>query len=310
MKTGLVTSEIFLEHDTGHSHPECKERLSSVLEKIQSKNYFNKLQKIEPRKASFEEISLNHDLSYITQFEKKVSLGSGYFDQDTPYSKNSFLAAIKAVGAGLDLADKILASELKNGLALVRPPGHHAVKEHAMGFCMFNNIAITAKYLKSKGMKKILIYDFDVHHGNGTESSFYEDEEVYFISTHQFPFYPGTGSPTDIGFGKGKNFTKNIPLARGTSDSKLIEILKEEIIPIIDDFQPEIILLSSGFDAHKLDPLGGLEISTNGFEKITEILKNKAEEICKGKLISFLEGGYNLSALSESVESHLSVLNG
>ncbi len=310
MKTGLATSEFFLKHETGSSHPECKERLSSILEKINVQSYFKELNLIEPRVATREEISLNHNKSYITEFEKKVNSGSGYFDMDTPYSKDSFLAASKAVGAGLDIADKILTSELKNGLALVRPPGHHAVKEHAMGFCMFNNIAITAKYLQQNGVKKILIYDFDVHHGNGTEESFYDEENIFFISTHQFPFYPGTGKSTDIGGGPGKGFTKNIPLASSTNDTKFIETIKEEIIPIIDNFQPEFILLSSGFDAHKLDPLGGLEISTKGFEKITEILKNKAEEICKGRMISFLEGGYHLEALAESVETHLSVLKG
>jgi acetoin utilization deacetylase AcuC-like enzyme len=310
MSFAVSTSDFFLKHETGSSHPESKERLTSIIQKLERTEYYSKLLKLDPREATKEEISLIHEISYIHSFEKKAKQGSGYFDADTPYSEDSYKAACLAVGAGLELADAIIDKKIKTGMAILRPPGHHAEREHAMGFCMFNNIAITAKYLQSKGLKKILILDWDVHHGNGTENSFYEDDTVFFLSTHQYPFYPGTGSEKDIGAGKGLGYNLNIPMQRDSIDSDYKNIFKENIIPAIDKFMPDIILISAGFDAHKEDPLGGINLTTSGFEMMTEIIKQKAEELCGGKMISFLEGGYNLQALAESVEAHISVLKG
>ncbi len=305
--TAVAYKEEFLDHETGH-HPENYKRLTSILEKLQSKSYFKDLIRPDIREATEEEISSIHTLSYIRDFQKRVKVGAGHFDGDTPYSPGSYKAAALASGSGIVLADSILNGEVKNGIALVRPPGHHAEKHHAMGFCMFNNVAVTAKYLQSKGIGKILILDWDVHHGNGTEHSFYEDDSVYFISTHQYPFYPGSGAEKDKGNGKGLGYNLNIPLRRGSSNQDYLNAFTEKIIPAIDKFQPEFILISAGFDAHRDDPLGGMDLSTHAFEQFTDIISHKAKEICEGRIISFLEGGYNLEALAESVEAHVAVL--
>lgn len=305
--TALAYREEFLDHETGH-HPENFQRLVSILKKIQSTSYFSKLIQPEIREASEAEIETIHSNAYIKDFQKRVKQGAGFFDGDTPYSPGSYKAAALASGSGIVLADTILNGEANNGIALVRPPGHHAEKYHAMGFCMFNNIAITAKYLQSKGIQKIFILDWDVHHGNGTENSFYSDDTVFFASTHQYPFYPGSGAENDKGSGKGVGYNLNIPLGRGSSNEDYLNAFQEKIVPAIDKFQPEFILISAGFDAHKDDPLGGMNLTTSVFERFTDIIRKKAEEHCKGRLISFLEGGYNLSALADSVEAHIAAL--
>ncbi|WCL50324.1 histone deacetylase family protein [Leptospira sp. GIMC2001] len=308
--TAIIWKDEFLEHDTG-LHPEKKERLTAIRDRLSATDYYSNLQRPEPRFASQEEIATIHNSEYIQTLrdlcERKRS---GFIDPDTPYSQGTFSAASLAAGSGLVLADKVWSGEAKNGLALVRPPGHHAVEEGAMGFCFFNNIAITARYLQSLGAKKILILDWDVHHGNGTEASFYEDDSIFFASLHQFPFYPGTGKASHTGKGKGLGTTLNCPLPRSsTLDDYKLEF-DNKIIPAIDEFHPEIILISAGFDAHRDDPLGGMELTTQSFELFTRWIQDKANEHCSGKIISFLEGGYNLHALSESVEAHLSVLVG
>ncbi|MBL0264790.1 MAG: histone deacetylase [Leptospiraceae bacterium] len=305
--TAIAYREEFLDHETGQ-HPENYKRLTSILDKLHTKSYFKELIQPEIREATEEEIASIHTISYIQDFQKRVKMGAGHFDPDTPYSSGSYKAAALASGSGIVLADTILSGAVNTGFALVRPPGHHAEKYHAMGFCMFNNVAITTKYLQSKGIKKVLILDWDVHHGNGTENSFYSDDSVYFISTHQYPFYPGTGAEKDQGTGKGLGYNLNIPLRRGSSNQDYFNAFNERIIPAIDKFQPEFILISAGFDAHREDPLGGMDLSTDAYEQFTEIICKKAKEICQGRIISFLEGGYELEALAESVEAHLAVL--
>lgn len=306
-KTALVYKEEFLNHETGN-HPETYKRLTSIINKLQSKSYFKDILRPEIREATEEEISTIHTISYIKDFQKRVKAGAGFFDGDTPYSPGSYKAAALASGSGIVLSDMILNGEANNGIALVRPPGHHAEKHHAMGFCMFNNVAITAKYLQSKGIKKVLILDWDVHHGNGTENSFYSDDSVFFISTHQYPFYPGSGAEKDQGSGKGLGYNLNIPLRRGSMNQDYLNAFNEKIIPAIDKFQPEFILISAGFDAHREDPLGGMDLSTHAYEQFTDIILKKAKEVCQGRIISFLEGGYDLEALAESVEAHVAVL--
>ncbi|MCB1177735.1 MAG: histone deacetylase [Leptospiraceae bacterium] len=306
-RTGIVYSEKFLEHDTGFTHPENKNRLSSIISLLQSKSYYQEIHKFTPKEATKEDIISIHEEGYYDSL-KDIEGKSGYLDGDTPYSPGSLEAAKLAAGSGIVLADKILSNEIDNGMVLVRPPGHHAESGHAMGFCIFNNIAITAKYLQKKGKKKVLILDWDVHHGNGTQNSFYEDDSVLFISLHQFPFYPGSGSEREDGSGAGKGYTLNLPMARGMGDSDYIKGFEDKIIPKIDKFSPDFVLISAGFDAHKNDPLAQMELSTSAYEKFSILLKKAALDHCEGKIISFLEGGYDLSALSESVEAHLSVL--
>ena len=308
-KTGIVTDKIFLEHDTGLGHPESKARLESILLFMQSKNYTKDLINIEAKNASEEDICKVHSIAHYNKI-KSLSEKKGYLDGDTPYSPKTTDAALKGAGAGFELVDRIINRELENGMVLVRPPGHHAERDHAMGFCIFNNIAITAKYIQKKGFKKIAIIDWDVHHGNGTENTFYDDDSVLFISTHQYPFYPGSGSESDTGTGKGRGYNINIPMQRGSGISEFIKEFDNKIIPSLENFIPDFILISAGFDAHINDPLANLELTTKSYEIFTEKLMSIAKQYCENRIISFLEGGYDLKALSESVEAHISVLAG
>lgn len=309
MKTAIAFRDEFLKHDTGLGHPETIGRLSAILENLQGldSNRFQWEKKFSAARA--EDISLIHTPEYVKFVESTCAKhNNGFFDGDTPFSKESYLAASLASGAGIHLANLILAGEIKNGFALVRPPGHHAESGNAMGFCLFNNIAITAKYLQTKGIKRILILDWDVHHGNGTQNQFYGDDSVYFVSFHQYPFYPGSGSQDEIGIGAGKGFTMNLPLPRNS-----IEVDYMRLWPLfqieMEKFQPEVILISAGFDAHRDDPLGGMLLETSSFENFTRKILTEANLYANGRVISFLEGGYDFQALSESVRVHLDVLS-
>jgi acetoin utilization deacetylase AcuC-like enzyme len=309
MKTGICTDPLFLEHDTGLGHPESKKRLISILDFLESKSYFKKLPLFSPIPASGEDLERVHSSNHIKTI-LSLKGKKGYLDIDTPYSEGTSEAAILSAGSGLVLADRMIDGSIQNGMAIVRPPGHHAKKNVAMGFCLLNNIAVTARYLQAKGFPKIAIVDWDVHHGNGTEDIFYEDDSVFFISSHQYPFYPGTGSEKDRGVGRGEGYNLNLPLQRGSGDETYVSLFKEKVKAELEKFQPNFILLSAGFDAHKKDPLAGMELSTHGFEKLTHLLKKSSEDLCQGRLISFLEGGYDLKALAESVEVHVAALNG
>lgn len=306
MNTAIANHPSFLEHDTG-MHPESIERLQSIHKKLESTSYFSRLKKPELRQATKEDICRIHSQKYYQYFLDKTKAANGHFDGDTPFSQGSRDAALYAAGAGLCLADGLLADEWQNGLALVRPPGHHAERDRAMGFCMFNNIAITARYLQTKGMEKIFILDWDVHHGNGTQNSFYSDPDIFFASIHQYPFYPGSGAIDEIGYDAGKGFTANFPVSYGSGNAEFKEIMVEKIARAIDSFAPDVILVSAGFDGHSRDPLGGLELTTAGFEWLSQFILEKANEVCSGRVLSFLEGGYDLSALADSVEAHLAV---
>ncbi|TGM73206.1 histone deacetylase [Leptospira mtsangambouensis] len=308
LKTGITFHEEFLKHNTGPGHPETHGRLESILDHLSDLPSENFLWKKDFKEAPLSVISSIHDPNYVRLVSRTCEeKGSGYLDGDTVFSPRSYLAANLAVGAGLYLADEVLLGNLKNGMALVRPPGHHAEADYAMGFCIFNNIAITAKYLQSKGIKRILILDWDVHHGNGTQHQFYEDDSVYFISLHQFPFYPGTGALSERGKGKGFGTTMNIPLARGAGEFEYLSCFPS-IQREMEKFQPEFVLVSAGFDAHKQDPLGGMNLPTSSFEIFTREIQNIANTYADGKMISFLEGGYDFKALAESVKLHLETL--
>ncbi|TGL07106.1 histone deacetylase [Leptospira bouyouniensis] len=308
MKTGIAFHESFLDHKTGPGHPETHVRLESILEAISDlpSEFFHWNKSFKEAPLSL--ISEIHDPNYVRLVAKVCEeKGSGYLDGDTVFSPNTFKAASLAVGAGVALSQDILDGKLKNGMALVRPPGHHAESDHAMGFCLFNNIAITAKYLQSQGIKRILILDWDVHHGNGTQHQFYEDESVYFVSLHQYPFYPGTGSEKERGQGKGFGTTLNLPMARGSEEKQYLDqfsIIHKEM----ERFQPEFVLVSAGFDAHKNDPLAGMNLKTVSYEHMTNEVKEISRVHSGGKLLSFLEGGYDFQALSESVKVHLETL--
>ena len=237
--------------------------------------------------------------------------GIEYLDSmDTAVCPESYDIALKAVGGSISMCDVIMEGRAVNGFCAIRPPGHHAEKNNAAGFCIFNNIAIAARYLQTRhGIKKIAIVDWDVHHGNGTQHSFENDNTIFYISLHQYPHhYPGTGSPSETGIGAGNGYTLNIPMQAGSGDREYLDAFRSRIIPVIDTFQPEIILISAGFDAHRSDPLSSIRLSTDSFAEFTRILKAAADRHSHSRMISFLEGGYDLGSLSDSVMHMMNVL--
>jgi len=309
MSTALIYHPIYLKHDTGPHHPERASRLQAILRKLQKTKLIEKLKVIEPQKAAIEDIELVHPNSYILKIEGMCRKGVTNLDLDTVISKDSFEAALFAAGGVITAADLVFNGETDNAFCIVRPPGHHACREKAMGFCIFNNVAIGARYIQKKyDLKRILIIDWDVHHGNGTEEIFYNDPTVFYISLHQYPHYPGTGQKEATGDGKGKGFNLNIPMQAGSGDVEYIKVFKETIIPRVKEFKPEFILISAGFDGHKDDPLSSINLTEEGFAQMTALTKQMAADYAKNRLVSILEGGYNLISLANSVNSHIQAL--
>lgn len=295
-KVGYIYDDIFLEHDTTAGHPESPKRLVSINNHI--KDLQDKLIKIPPRRASVKEISMVHDPYYPQEIMDFCSADGGYLDIDTHVGPRSYDAAVMAVGAGLEAVDRIVEGEVERVFCAVRPPGHHAEYSKAMGFCIFNNIAVTARYAQKKGFEKVFIIDFDAHHGNGTQKAFYEDDTVFYFSTHEYPFYPGTGDKDERGSGRGYGYTYNIPLPAGTGDEIYIDIYSNILPQVVKKFNPDIILVSAGYDLHQDDPLTYLEVSTEGIGIIVENILKSADT----PFVFMLEGGYNLKALGESVK--------
>ena len=304
MKKRLYYDPIFLEHNTGE-HPERRERVSKTIAAIKNAEFANQLEFCSPPAANIEEINLIHDLNCIHKAQA-ASEQESYLDPDTPTSKQSFLAACQAAGAAIDAAKAVYAGEAKNAFCLVRPPGHHARPGSSMGFCIFNNVAIAAQYLKKHlGLQRIAIIDWDVHHGNGTQEAFYEDPGVLFFSIHRYPFYPGAGSVGERGKDAGLGFTINKPMPADTSNGEFIAEFRFVIEGPIAEYKPQMIFISAGFDGHKADPIGGIGLETEDFFTLTEIVKSVANKSCDGKIVSLLEGGYNLEVLPASICAHL-----
>ena len=302
-KVGVVRGKIFLEHDTGYGHPECPERLVSIYGMLDQTGISKEVKEVELRKATKEEILLIHSEDHYERIESTKGRET-YLDGDTPASPKSFEAALFAVGGLLELTEQVLADQLESGFALVRPPGHHAEKDQAMGFCLFNNIAIASAWaIKEKGLNRILIADFDVHHGNGTQHSFYDTDRVLYFSTHRYPFYPGTGFYNEVGKGKGQGFSVNVPLPGGMGDSEYDSIYTKILMPIAREYQPELILVSAGFDSYYQDPLGGMEMTEQGFARLGSIFIQLANELCRGKLIFVLEGGYSVEGIAKCIQA-------
>ncbi len=309
LKTGFVYHEDFLLHDTGTWHPERADRLKSIVQTLSSTGLKEKLKTITPEPAQIKWIETIHTTEYVKSIEKACDLGYKNLDADTTICSDSYRIALLAAGSGISAADKIMNGEIQNGFCAVRPPGHHAEKKRAMGFCLFNNVAITARYLQQKfSLKKILIIDWDVHHGNGTQNAFYDDATVFYFSVHQSPHYPGTGLINEFGMGEGEGFNLNVPLPAGMGDEDYIEIFQSKLKPAVEKYKPDFILISAGFDAHRDDPLAGMQLTEAGFAKLTDIVAGFAEKICQGRVISLLEGGYNLEKLAASVAAHIEVL--
>jgi len=307
-KTGFLVSGY--RHDTG-AHPESAKRLTVVEDLFHNTDLHPHLMRLQPRKAEIEELSEVHDRLYILQVQEASASGIRALDPDTFISPESYEEARLAAGGLLAAVDAVIKGEVNNAFCAVRPPGHHAERDHAMGFCLFNNVAVAARYAQMKhGLEKILIVDWDVHHGNGTQSAFYNDPSVLYFSIHQYPHYPGTGSRNQTGEGEGAGFTLNHPLPAGSGDREYLEAIEKVLIPAASDFAPDLILISAGFDAHKDDPLAGMQVTEKGFSGMTESLVRLAERHAHGRIVSALEGGYDLSALKRSVRAHLSALIG
>ena len=305
MKTGLITSDTYQNHNTGDGHPEKNDRVRVILDnfkKLQNKNLIWK----KPSKFNRSLLEITHNSDYIKFVEKSFpEKGLSFLDGDTIVSPGSREAASDAVGSIITAIDGVQNKEFKNAFCAVRPPGHHAEKNKAMGFCIFNNVAVGANYLINKyQLNKVAIIDFDVHHGNGTQDIFHDNEKVLYISTHQFPFYPGSGTEQE----KGKyNNIFNIPLPAGTTSEEYLNAY-EFVLKKIEEFKPEFILLSAGFDAHKDDPLAQFQLESSDFYEITKRTLELSKLHCNGKVVSILEGGYDLNALKESTEMHVNAL--
>ena len=305
MKTGLITSDTYQNHNTGDGHPEKIDRVTAVIDNFKKLDNKNLIWK-KPNKFENSFLIKTHTSNYIDQVDKSFpKKGYNFLDGDTVVSPGSKDASKDAVGSIITAIDGVQKNEFKNAFCAVRPPGHHAEKEKAMGFCIYNNVAVGANYLIEKyKYNKIAIIDFDVHHGNGTQDIFYDNEKVLFISTHQYPYYPGSGSEKEKG-----NFNNvlNIPLEAGTSAEKYLNAY-ENVLNKVREFKPEFLLFSAGFDAHIDDPLAQLQLSSEDFYKITKRTLEISKSFCNGNVVSILEGGYDLKALQESTKRHVDAL--
>jgi len=309
-RTGIVIDEEYKLHDPGRGHPESPARLESIERQLETTGLTEKMVRVPARPASQEEICLVHDESYF----RRVAGTAGHrmmLDPDTVTSEHSFSAALKAVGGLLELVKSVVAGELDNGYALVRPPGHHAERGRAMGFCLFNNVAVAAEHaLGQLGLERVAIVDWDLHHGNGTMHSFHDRADVLYVSTHQYPYYPGTGALDDTGSGAGRGRTVNIPLPTGMDDGAFFRIYQQVVVPVLRDFAPQLLLVSTGYDIYRGDPLGGMRVSVEGFGALTGLLLQAAQDCCDGRLVLVLEGGYDLEGLAGGVASACGVLLG
>jgi acetoin utilization deacetylase AcuC-like enzyme len=309
-RTGIVFHRSYLNHDMGKGHPESPDRLRAIVSRLEESGVMGRLVRIDPEPAKDEWISQIHTTQYVESLKSHSPVdGRVSLDPDTSMSSGSLAAAYLAAGGALRAADAIVAGTVDHVFCAVRPPGHHAEANRAMGFCLFNNVAIATRYLQRRyGVKCVLIIDWDVHHGNGTQHSFYDDPTVLFFSTHQYPYYPGTGRATETGQGKGEGLTINVPMSPGQGDEDYREVFEQVLVPAADVFQPEFVIISAGFDAHKDDPLAGMGLTEDGYAALTGIAARIARRHCQGRILSCLEGGYNLKALSASVERHLLAL--
>ncbi len=305
MKTGLISSKNSLKHDTGDGHPENKLRIQSILDRLKKIN-LSSLEWSEPKKFDETYLKNTHNNLYIEEVKKAFpNKGQFFLDGDTVISPGSKNASYDAVSSIISAIDLVQNRKLKNAFCAVRPPGHHAEYDKAMGFCIFNNVAVGANYLIDKyKLNKIAIIDFDVHHGNGTQNIFYSNEKVLYVSTHQYPHFPGTGASHEKG---SHNNIFNIPLPAGTNSNEYFDAY-EHVIKKLNEFKPEFIFFSAGFDAHKDDPLSNINLKSKDFYEITKRTLIASKDYCKGNVVSILEGGYDLNALAESTEEHIKAL--
>jgi acetoin utilization deacetylase AcuC-like enzyme len=309
-KTGLVYHPAYLEHDMGPGHPESPNRLRAIMQQLERSGTAGRVTKIEPRKAEEVWITQIHSPSYVAALNThQPASGRVSLDPDTSMSPGSLSAAYLAAGGALAAIDAIMRGDAEHVFCAVRPPGHHAEAARAMGFCLFNNVAIAARYVQKQfGLSRVLIVDWDVHHGNGTQHSFEDDPSILFFSTHQYPHYPGTGRATERGSGAGQGFTINVPMEAGDGDDEYHAIFLKVLLPAADAFKPDFVIISAGFDAHRDDPLASMGLTETGYSDLTNLVAGIAKRHAQGRLLSSLEGGYDLTALSASVDAHLKAL--
>lgn len=310
-KTAVFKDPLFLEHDPGHGHIEAPERLVAMYQALDLPENRDRFLFPGFAPASFAELALNHTPAHIERVAKTAGRQFCILDPDTHTSPGSYDAACRAAGAVIAGLKMMASGKADNAAALVRPPGHHAEQDHTSGFCLFNNIAVGAHYgLKHLGMERIFILDWDIHHGNGTQNAFYDTDQVLYCSTHQYPYFPGSGGLHEVGQGRGEGHTINVPLPGGQNDAAFARIMNELIVPVARRYKPDCIMVSAGFDTHVSDPLGTMAVSVNGFAYMTRVLTGLAAELCGNRLILVLEGGYNLQALKESTLACLDEMQG
>jgi acetoin utilization deacetylase AcuC-like enzyme len=308
MRTGLVLDARYMAHDTGAGHPERPERIGVLLPSLGERP---DVTHVPARLATGGDVTLVHSEGHFERVAATARRAHDAFDADTPVSSRSFETACLAAGGVLALLDEVVAGRLRNGFALVRPPGHHAERDRAMGFCLFNNIAIGAAHLRARhGLERVMVMDWDVHHGNGTQHAFAREPGVLFVSTHRWPFYPGTGALDEVGSGDGQGFTVNLPFPGGYGDAEYAEAFHAVVEPLALEYEPQAILISAGFDPHRRDPLGGMAVTERGFAAMARSLVAAADRVCDGRVVAVLEGGYDLQATRDSASAVLDVLCG
>jgi len=309
-KTGFVYHDIFLDHKTTEGHPESPQRLTAIVRRLEETGLHGELLHLPVTPVAAKWLHTIHTPAYVQRVKRSCDEGDAYLDSlDVPISRKSYEAALMAAGGVLSAVDAVVHGEIRNAFCAVRPPGHHALSDQAMGFCIFNNVAIAARYAQQEhGLSKVLIVDWDVHHGNATQAAFYDDPTVLYFSVHQWPFYPGSGAEGETGSGDGRGLTINVPLPAGSGDREYLDAFENKLRPAALDFQPDFVLVSAGFDAHERDTLGSMRVTTAGFGRLTQIVKQIAEQCCDGRLVSVLEGGYGLETQAAAVEAHLRVL--
>ena len=308
--TALVADPACLRHDTGPGHPERSARFEAVMKSLTAAGLLDKLTRFQPRAVTREDLLLAHGGRYLDLAEHEITshlpqLSTG----DTTISPDSWDAARVAAGSALAAVDAVIEGKAANAFCVVRPPGHHASADRGMGFCVLNNIAIAARHAQQRhGLKRVLIVDWDVHHGNGTQDIFYDDGSVFFFSTHQSPWYPGTGRASETGEGVGKGTTLNCPLPAGSGRAEIFAAIEKQLVPSVDDFKPEMVFISAGFDSRVGDPLGQFLLTDADFADLTKLVRGIANRYAKGRVVSLLEGGYNLSGLASAATAHVQAL--
>ncbi len=310
-KTGLVWDPLFIEHIRNLGHIESPNRLAAIYHHIENDGLAADTHTVPIRPATPEDIRLIHSEAHFQRIAASAGQDFIQLDPDTWASPKSFDAAMHAAGSGIALLERILNGELDNGFLLARPPGHHAESDHTSGFCLFNNIAIAAEHLiRREGLSRVAVVDFDIHHGNGTQNAFFDRSDVLYVSSHLMPHFPGTGHIGQTGYADGVGFTVNCPLRQGMGDDEFITVYRDIVLPILNEYRPDFLLVSAGYDAHRRDPLGGTRVSTEAFAAVSKMMIDAADRCCGGRTAFFLEGGYDLPALVESVEASLRALLG